>query len=79
MSSSLLHGLIHYRVDEYFCAAPELSESIRVSPNVNRRSNCAFFTKHGKELFQYYRDDDARASRFGSAMAGFGKRKLFLS
>lgn len=67
-------GLIVDRVDEFFKAASETSESIKQSPLKTNGQNNAFVTRHGKELFQFYKDDAPRAARFASAMAGVSRR-----
>jgi hypothetical protein len=64
------------RLDEFFRAASETSESIRQSPTVTNGKRNAFVTRHGLDLFEYYKQDPKRAARFASAMAGVSRRQL---
>ncbi|KAH9876418.1 hypothetical protein J1614_003549 [Plenodomus biglobosus] len=65
--------VMHYQLDEFFKAASDTSDSIRASPSVADGQSNAFVTRHGKELFQFYKDDPKRAARFASAMAGLSR------
>ncbi|KAF2241265.1 sterigmatocystin 8-O-methyltransferase precursor [Trematosphaeria pertusa] len=68
-----MRDAVHYQLDEFFMAVPETSASLRASPLAFSRSTNPFVTRHGSEMFQFYRQDPKRASRFASAMAGIGK------
>lgn len=61
------------RLDEFFKAASETSASIQESPEQTNGQKNAFVTRHGSDLFQFYRRDQKRAARFASAMAGVSR------
>ncbi|KAF2192935.1 S-adenosyl-L-methionine-dependent methyltransferase [Zopfia rhizophila CBS 207.26] len=63
----------HYQLDEFFKAASEMSTSVKASPFESSSSNCAFKTRHGVELWDFYKRNPQLAGRFASAMAGVGK------
>ena len=65
-----------HRLDEFFKAAAETSESIRESPTVGNGQKNAFVTRHGKSLFDFYKQYPKRSARFASAMAGVSRREL---
>ncbi|KAL6710124.1 hypothetical protein ACN47E_009915 [Coniothyrium glycines] len=65
--------VMHYQVDEFFKAASETSASIKDSPSVTDGQRNAFVTRHGTDLFQFYKQDSVRAARFASAMAGVSR------
>ncbi|KAJ4376391.1 hypothetical protein N0V83_001674 [Neocucurbitaria cava] len=65
--------VMHYQVDEFFKAASETSASIKESPSVTDGQRNAFVTRHGTDLFQFYKNDALRAARFASAMAGVSR------
>ncbi|CAG5142223.1 uncharacterized protein ALTATR162_LOCUS1110 [Alternaria atra] len=65
--------VMHYQLDEFFRAASETSESIKESPTVTDGKRNAFVTRHGVDLFGYYKQDPKRAARFASAMAGVSR------
>ncbi|KAF2847521.1 O-methyltransferas-like protein [Plenodomus tracheiphilus IPT5] len=65
--------VMHYQLDEFFKAASGTSDSIRESPSITDGQKNAFVTRHGKDLFKYYKDDPKRAARFASAMAGVSR------
>jgi hypothetical protein len=62
------------RLDEFFQAASETSKSIKESLAEAHGQKNAFMTRHGTDLFQFYRRDPERAARFASAMAGLSRR-----
>jgi len=61
------------RLDDYFKAASETSTSLLQSPNMNSRLVNPFVTRHGTEVFTFYKNDAARGARFASAMVGISK------
>ncbi|KAH7381319.1 O-methyltransferase-like protein [Phaeosphaeria sp. MPI-PUGE-AT-0046c] len=65
--------VMHYQLDEFFKAASETSESIRLHPSESNGQKNAFVTRHGTDLFQFYKQDPKRAARFASAMAGVSR------
>ncbi|CAE7213066.1 hypothetical protein P3342_012482 [Pyrenophora teres f. teres] len=65
--------VMNYQLDEFFKAAAETSESIRQSPTVTDGQRNAFVTRHGKSLFEFYKQDPKRSARFASAMAGVSR------
>ncbi|CAO2658327.1 Nn.00g060500.m01.CDS01 [Neocucurbitaria sp. VM-36] len=65
--------VMHYQLDEFFRAASETSASIKESPLVTDGQRNAFVTRHGTDLFQFYKQDPQRAARFASAMAGVSR------
>ncbi|KAF1941681.1 S-adenosyl-L-methionine-dependent methyltransferase [Clathrospora elynae] len=65
--------VMHYQLDEFFKAASETSASIKESPKVTDGQRNAFVTRHGTDLFQFYKQDASRAARFASAMAGVSR------
>ncbi|KAI2477579.1 Sterigmatocystin 8-O-methyltransferase [Pyrenophora tritici-repentis] len=65
--------VMNYQLDEFFKAAAETSDSIRESPTVADGQRNAFVTRHGKSLFEFYKQDPTRSVRFASAMAGVSR------
>ncbi|KAH7397175.1 O-methyltransferase-like protein [Pyrenochaeta sp. MPI-SDFR-AT-0127] len=65
--------VMHYQLDEFFRAASETSASIKESPLETNGQKNAFVTRHGTDLFEYYKQDPRRAGRFASAMAGVSR------
>jgi 2-polyprenyl-3-methyl-5-hydroxy-6-metoxy-1,4-benzoquinol methylase len=65
------------RLDEFFKAASETSASIKESPTITDGQRNAFVTRHGTDLFQFYKQDPQRAARFASAMAGVSRCKSY--
>jgi hypothetical protein len=62
------------RLDECFKAVSETCVSIRQSPAGANGQRNAFVTRHGAEMFEFYKKDSTRAARFASAMAGVSRR-----
>ncbi|KAF2825226.1 O-methyltransferas-like protein [Ophiobolus disseminans] len=60
-------------LDEFFKATSETSASIQESPTETNGQKNAFVTRHGTDLFQFYKQDSKRATRFASAMAGVSR------
>ncbi|KAH8711876.1 O-methyltransferase-domain-containing protein [Phaeosphaeriaceae sp. PMI808] len=65
--------VMHYQLDEFFKAASETSTSFHESPTETNGQNNAFVTRHGTDLFQFYKQDPKRSARFASAMAGVSR------
>jgi hypothetical protein len=69
--------LMRLRLDEFFRAASETSISIKESLTEANGQKNAFVTRHGTDLFQFYKGDPERAARFASAMAGVSRRTYY--
>ncbi|RYP70069.1 hypothetical protein DL771_005686 [Monosporascus sp. 5C6A] len=62
-----------YTLDEMFKAATATADSIKQYPTELDSTHCAFNTRHGVPMFQYYAERPTYAARFAKAMTGVAK------
>ncbi|KAI1426422.1 S-adenosyl-L-methionine-dependent methyltransferase [Xylaria sp. FL1777] len=66
-----LRSAVHYSFDEMLKAAAESNVSLKKHPFESDNTHCAFYTRHGLPVFQFYAKHPDKAARFAKAMAGF--------
>ncbi|KAI8630504.1 S-adenosyl-L-methionine-dependent methyltransferase [Xylariaceae sp. FL1651] len=65
-----LRCTVHYSFDEMFKAAAESSDTLKKYPSEADSTHCAFYSRHGLPVFDYYAKYPDKAGRFARAMAG---------
>lgn len=65
-----LRCVVHYSLDEMLKAAADCNISLKANPYETHQNLNPFVTRHGVGIFEYYKNDPAKARRFAKAMAG---------
>ncbi|KAK5994068.1 O-methyltransferase sol2 [Cladobotryum mycophilum] len=68
-----LRSVIHYSLDEMLKAAADSNISLKANPFEAHQNLNPFVTRHGVGIFEFYKNDPAKARRFAKAMAGLRK------
>ncbi|KAK4194562.1 S-adenosyl-L-methionine-dependent methyltransferase, partial [Triangularia verruculosa] len=68
-----LRSVIHYSLDEMLKAAADSNITFKAHPYEAHQNLNPFVTRHGVGIFEFYKNDPAKARRFSKAMAGLRK------
>lgn len=71
--TDIITNILNCSLDEMIKAAVETSATLKASPDKSDSTHCAFMTRHGRPIFQYYAENGEHATRFAKAMAGYRK------
>lgn len=59
-----LRSVVHYSIDEMLQAAADSNISLKANPYEAHQNLDPFVTRHGVEIFEFYKNDPAKARRF---------------
>lgn len=65
-----LRSVIHYSLDEMLKAAADCNIAFKEKPFEAHQNANPFVTRHGVGIFEFYKNNPAKARRFAKAMAG---------
>ncbi|KAK4663655.1 hypothetical protein QC763_610320 [Podospora pseudopauciseta] len=68
-----LRSVVHYSLDEMLKAAADCNITFKAHPYECHQNLNPFVTRHGVGIFEFYKNDPAKARRFAKAMAGLRK------